>query len=208
MTLQATTTARPVDIPIQTQAIAWDKIYIPKKPYKTTYPDTSSTLPDSIGFDTETYKGYAKIICDSKGRTLRIKQHDYKPLLNYLLSSEYKDTFNTFYNLKYDVSAIIKHLPKTKFEELVKTNETKVQGFTLKYLQSKFFGISKRGLSVTFYDIAQFFHLKLAEAAKIYLPTTRKDTHGLDASKMNIDIKYWRKHEKTIIKYCIQDSVV
>ena len=59
-----------------------------------------------IGFDTETYKGYVKVLTDSKGKYL--ESSDTMKLLDFLYNEGKNSDYNVFYNIEYDLGSIIK----------------------------------------------------------------------------------------------------
>ena len=58
-----------------------------------------------VGFDTETYKGYVKVLTNSNGDFL--ESSDTLELLNFLFDKGNND-YNLFYNIEYDLGSIIK----------------------------------------------------------------------------------------------------
>lgn len=77
---------------------------------------------DIIGFDTETYKGKVTIIADSNGGYLI--PHNPDNLLRFLTQNKYRNKINFFFNLEYDMNAIIKTLKLNEIKELIFYNET------------------------------------------------------------------------------------
>ncbi|MHC1567536.1 MAG: DNA polymerase [Candidatus Syntropharchaeia archaeon] len=160
---------------------------------------------DVYGFDTETYRGYARLICVSDGRFLY--GSSIEEILDFLSYFRYENSYNFFYNLRYDAYAILKYLPKEKLEELWKTKRTQWGEYKLKYLDKKFFSITKGYHTIHFYDLMQFFDGSLDTASRKYLRTETKMS-GIDRDRLNTDWRYWQRKKKKIIEYCLQDALL
>jgi hypothetical protein len=155
------------------------------------------------GFDTETLDGYAKLICDSSGENRDID--NIEQALDYLTSKRYRSAYNFFFNLRYDIQAIIKYLPKDNLMELYKSKKTKYQDTDIFYIQNKIFRLSKSKHSYQYFDVAQFFEgMSLESASAKYLGEHK--ISGLDRALIGSSPKYWTRHKKRIVKYCIQDA--
>lgn len=166
-----------------------------------------------IGYDTETLDGYCKLICDSEHNYCYIGADSYKSndeilteILTFLSRNAGKTALRWFYNLNYDFRAIIKYLDTDKLLELYNTNETTFKDFTISYLPSKFFRITKNKHSNTFYDIAHFFAGGLDENAEMYLGMNK--TKGIDRKILGSDRNFWKENKFMIIDYCIQDCIL
>ncbi len=57
-------------------------------------------------FDTETYKGACKLICDSSGRSLL--NPSFYEAIKFLWYKANNSLYRSFYNLDFDISAILK----------------------------------------------------------------------------------------------------
>jgi len=69
---------------------------------------------DIIGWDTETYKGYARLIANSQGRYLlieeqRVSEETFTRILNFLTDYKYRGTHGFFWNIDFDFFGIIKY---------------------------------------------------------------------------------------------------
>lgn len=171
---------------------SWQYRYTPKR-----------TAPKNvIALDTETFTGKCFLLADSNSRY--IWSSDTKELLAFMHAKQYRSTLNVFFNIDYDVTAILKGLSREHLRELYTLGTTEIYGYTLRYIPKKRFSISKAKNVTTFYDIAQFFMSSLNNAAKKYLG---KEKHEIDIEKF----KKWSwimANKDKIIKYCIQDCVL
>lgn len=160
------------------------------------------TEKENIGIDTETYKGYARLICDSDNNILF--EPDFDACLKFLTKHSYRDKFCWFYNLRFDIDVIMKHFPD---KELLKTlylgNPIEYKGFIFELIPKKYFGINDGHNYYDFYDLAQYYKMKLDLAAKKYLNKQKDD---VESSKLNTDLNYWSENRTEIIEYCKQDA--
>lgn len=166
------------------------------------YQNEGFTEKENIGIDTETYNGYARLICDSDNRM--IFEPDFDACLKFLTNSSYRNKFCWFYNLRFDIDAIMKHfIDKEALNELYSGNQIEYKDFIFELIPKKYFGISKDHNYYDFFDIAQYYKMSLDSAAKKYL---NKQKDGVDSSKLNTDLDYWSKNRIEIIEYCKQDA--
>lgn len=156
------------------------------------------------GLDTETYKGYVKLICDDEGNFKFID--DFEQLLQFLTRERFRNQFNWFFNIKYDFESIIKYLSRDELVDLYLNHELELYSKTISYIDRKFFSINdNKNSRFYYYDMFGFIETSLNEASKKYLGET-KLSDVVDSSRLNTDIKYWNENESNIIKYCIKDA--
>lgn len=179
-----------------------------KRDYKVEY---------TIGFDIETLKGTCKLLCDSNKR--HILNPTFKECLDFL-SYKYKQPngYRFFFNIDFDISSILKLLPK-KFMSFIdnlskgKTviySENNIMLYEIRWIRSKMFILTKLNIktkrSVIFTDIYTFFHMSLDNVGKTYINDKKLDI--IDKKRINKSLNYWKKNEKNIINYCIQDCIL
>jgi len=155
------------------------------------------------GLDTETYRGYIKLLCDSDGRVVWINEPN--QIWDVLTAERYRTSFNFFYNLDYDIQSALKILPKENIRELWEYGKTNYEDYHIKYLEGKYFSISKHKHRCIFYDLAQFYDAPLDSATQKYLGE-RKDTLPFDRNALNEDYKVWDTYQDLIVKYCLKDA--
>ncbi|UYL65053.1 MAG: hypothetical protein QIT46_gp01 [Methanophagales virus PBV305] len=155
------------------------------------------------GLDTETYQGYIKLLCDSDGHIIWINEPE--KIWDVLSSKIYRTSFNFFYNLDYDIQSALKILTKENIKELWKYGKTIYNDYKIRYLQGKYFSISKHKNRCIFYDLAQFYDTSLDNASQKYLKE-QKDTLPFDRNALNKRIDVWNKYRNLIVKYCLKDA--
>jgi len=159
---------------------------------------------ENIGLDTETYKGYVKLICDSDGRYSFVDC--FEDIIEFLLHKKFRGKFNWFYNINFDFQSIVKYLPIEDLTYLYVNKNLNIEGGKhIQYLDKKFFAINDESKNYYyFYDLYNFLDTSLDKASKKFLGDSKLKI--IDAEKLNTDIDYWSKHGADIIRYCIQDA--
>jgi hypothetical protein len=160
------------------------------------------TMKQNTGLDTETYKGYVKLICDDSGRNLLVNNFD--DILKFLTHVRFRSGFNWFYNIKFDFESIIKHLDYADLLTLYKERTLEYNAYTLVYLDKKFFSITDNKHKYYFFDMFNFLETSLNKASEKYLYDKKLDI--INSSKLNTDLQYWQENYENIIKYCIKDA--
>ena len=158
-----------------------------------------------FGLDTETLNGYAKLIADNNGNICYINCAE--DALRFLTMGHFRNSHNFFYNLHFDVNAIIKYLPKENIEELNQTLKTSYLKYDLFYIPRKIFRIICHNHVHKFFDIQQFFGRSLEYNAKIYLGL-EKYIDPIDRAILGTSADYWKENFEAIVKYCINDCVL
>lgn len=162
-------------------------------------------------FDTETLDGYVKLIACDDGRyiyleDLSLHEENLYKILSFLTGKKYRASLNFFYNIDYDVAAIMKYMPAKKLRELAQLGETEIGNYNISYLPKKCLTIRKNKKVWRFFDLWQYYRQSLASAAERYLGDITKDP--MDREKLGTDVNYWEKHKNEIIKYCIKDCQI
>jgi hypothetical protein len=172
--------------------------------YQRRYKNQGFTPKLNRGIDTETYKGYVKLICDDIGNYKEVD--DFEQIIQFLTKERFRNNFNWFFNIKFDFESIIKYLDRDELIELYTNHELTRGVTTIKYIDKKFFSINLKGKSrFYFFDMFGFIETSLNNAAQKYLGET-KLSNIVDSSKLNTDWKYWESNKENIIKYCIKDA--
>jgi hypothetical protein len=187
---------------------------------------------DILGFDTETHKGYVKVLTCSNGNYIESDNAD--ELLDFLFTKSVNFGYNVFYNIEYDLGSIIKKyiiengedLHK-EFYEKIKTrllgidNREEDSGYSFNigkyhivYLSQKMFSIRRNKTIKYFWDSANFYksgygHMTLNNASKMYLGIEKNDKElNIDRAKIGSEKGYYEKHRDKIIEYSIKDCVL
>lgn len=169
-----------------------------------------------IAFDTETYEGKCRLICDSLNRELyfdNINDNKFFEIINFLMYYIDKpNIYRFFFNIDFDVQSILKHLDyetnKQKIDYLSKGIPVIFKKYEITWIRSKLFSIRdlKRKKVITFTDLYTFYNLGLGKAGKEYLNDTKLDI--IDSKQLNDNLEYWNNNLDDIIKYCIKDCIL
>jgi len=160
------------------------------------------------GLDTETLKGYSKLLADSTGDFLL--DGDINDILYYLTKRKFENAYNFFFNLNYDTNAILKFLDKSQLVELKEENETYHNQYKIVYIPKKLLAISRGKHSYNYYDVAQFFNGSLNKNAKTYLDLDKYQNSykEIDGAVLGNSLEFWENNIPMIIEYCINDCVL
>ena len=160
---------------------------------------------ENSGLDTETYKGYAKLICDNTGDYKEIENFD--DVVKFLARAKYRGKYNWFFNIAFDFEALVKHLDYGELLSLYHDKEIMYgDRIKIKYIPKKYFVIQdKSNNNYYFYDMHNFLEGSLNTASQKFL-NDKKDSDIIDSARLNIDWQYWIDNRENIIKYCIKDA--
>lgn len=154
-------------------------------------------------FDIETYKGACKLICDSTGRSLL--NPTFLQSIKFLWYKANKSLYRSFYNLDFDISAILKlHDDIDMIDKLIHGIDVEFKGFKLLYIRPKMFKISKGHSTIFFTDLFNMYLMSLNKASETFLNDKKLDI--INAKKLNRSLAYWDKNLDNIIKYCAKDA--
>jgi len=162
------------------------------------------SLENIVGFDSEAYKSGASFLyTTSRGDVLTPDN-----LIDILFKDYVGANFVTW-NLKYESGAILRIFPTAFIKRLQEDHKavTVYHGvkYTISYLPHKQLKIRTGKSVIRFWDISPFYgRMKLGTAAEKYLSETK--TEGVNPDLFTVD--YVEKNFDTIVKYCIQDSVL
>jgi len=167
---------------------------------------------DILGWDTETYKGYARLIANSQGQYLLIEEQEVNPdtftrILRFLTSKKWRGTHGFFWNIDFDFYAILKYAGEDFARELYENGEAEWDKYKISYIPKKAFSISENKHTFNFFDLYQFYNTALEEASRKYLGEG-KLIDLVDRQKLNDDLRYWNENLREIIEYCIKDCVL
>lgn len=110
-----------------------------------------------------------------------------------------------WWNMKFDVECILKHLPENKIKKLLACMEVEYKGFKLHYIPGKKFTIQRGKHQAHHFDIASFYMTGLDYAAEMFLERSKKDL-PFSRKELGSDWSIWAEHKERIIRYCYQDS--
>lgn len=152
-----------------------------------------------IGLDTEAYlTGECFMIATSEGDVFTPEQYP-----RCLFSRKYRGKTFVCYNLKYDESALLQHLPLEQLQELRSTDTTEYKGYVYKVIPRKCLVIRRNGHAVTMYDMLNFFETSLDTAAQTFLGERKQEIATVKFYPFYVQ-HFW----KQIASYCVRDAVL
>lgn len=157
--------------------------------------------------DTETYEGDIFLIADSDSRYLDDISAD--SVFDFLFCKKFENAWNFCYNLTYDAEVILKLLGKSLFSyKKAKRLSFKHGDYSINYIPTKQFRISKGHHSCSFFDIAQFFgNHGLAKDYEKNIGKLDSDYIEMKDRRKEFSPSLYKKYSKKIRDYCIQDCV-
>jgi len=161
-------------------------------------------------FDTETLDGYVKLIACSDGNYVYfddLQSENIDVILKFMTQEKYRDTLNFFYNIDFDIAAIIKYLPDNELKQLISLNHVEYKDYKISYVPKKAFTIRRSKKVWRYFDLWQYYRLSLENAVKQYI-SADEGKDPIDRKKLGEDANYWLKHKDAIIKYCIKDAAL
>jgi len=161
-----------------------------------------------ICFDSETFKGKCRLLASYSKKERFIFKPNFEQCLDFLFYRAYQTNgYRFFYNIDFDISAILKIWNDIEKISLLKLGiEIKYKKYRMLWFQGKFFKLTKNKRSVYFTDLFNFFKIGLEKASKDYLKDTSKD--DIDGNLLNTSLNYWHNNLDDIIKYCIKDCKI
>ena len=154
-----------------------------------------------IACDTETENGKAFVITTANRDYLINSFADAVKVFASLKA----DAF-TFFNLEYDASAILKHLPQSIIEELYLDKQVKYRGYGIRYLAGKYLRIECQTGVYHCYDIYPFFQASLDDAGRKYLGVRKKRVAKSILARMSK--AYYLNNRSKMSSYAIQDAKI
>ena len=172
-----------------------------------------------LAYDTETYKGYCKLIACSETK-FKLNPTFLECLKFLFYNANNSNTYRFFYNIDFDITSILKLWAKNikseirkkwilkKIEWLKNGISVRYKCYILKWIKGRMFIIKHitRKKSVKYTDIFNFFPLGLELESKKYLNDIK--INDINGNLLNTSLEYWNKRQKDIIKYCIQDCIL
>ena len=161
---------------------------------------------ENTGLDTETFKGYARLICDDSDNHRCI--NSFQDVITFLTHSRFRDKFNWFYNIKFDFESIIKWLAledEDYLRTLYMNHSIDYKAWQINYLDKKFFSIRDKNHNYYyFFDLYAFLDTSLNNASRKFLNDEKKS--DVDAAQLNLSKQYWKDNKEKIIIYCKYDA--
>ncbi len=152
-----------------------------------------------IGLDTESLvTGYTFLATDSLGSYRWVRSAD--DVIEFLCNKQYMHSFNTFWNLNFDATVLLKWFGYDFCRALVMAGEAHYKDVLVKFVPHRFMIVRRGNDWFSFFDAAQYFVPRsLDGASKMYLGEAKiavgsKEFHESDYGS------------EKILKYCLDDS--
>ena len=170
--------------------------------------------PEIEGWDTETFKGNVKLICNSN--------ECYEPkdgkVIDWLFNHA-SDDLNFFFNINFDFSAIMKpYITQKNGKQIREGKNIPIGKYQVSYIGGKYFSIRHRTIKAyktkRFFDISQFYrtgtHLRTLDAvASKELGMSKNDKElALDRKAIGEQSGYYEQNREKIAIYCKQDALL
>jgi len=161
---------------------------------------TKTKAKNFLALDTETYKGKAFLLsCPT--RVFRLRE-----FADFLLALSTFDTQKfVFYNIDYDVSALVKHLPRAVAGRIYLNRDVVLsESLTLRYIPGKVFRITFEGVRYECFDLLPFFQRSLDSVSAEYLGKRKQELPKElleDLSPRN-----YLSHKELVDSYAIRDA--
>jgi hypothetical protein len=153
-----------------------------------------------VGLDTESLvTGYAFLITDYPMKNSRwIRQPE--DVIAFLVNPAYTNSFNTFWNLDFDVTVLMKWLGKEFCKTLVEMGEATYSEVRFTYIPGCTFSVRSGNATNTFFDASKYYMPRALDAAsKTYL----------SESKIHLPSKVFTYEDydrADLLEYCLDDS--
>jgi len=175
-------------------------------------------IKNNAALDTETIgkehakedkdEGAAFLIASSSNEgTNYLFADDIDSYLQFLTKKEFWESNNWFYNLEYDMGAILKRLPVNNYEQLLITGKTEYNNYKISYIPQKRLRISKNNRKSTFFDLAQFYYFKSLKSLANKTSVNKVDVddiQDIDIERLDTDVVY----KSLIISRCVNDTII
>lgn len=155
-------------------------------------------LINPIGADTETDSRIGKVELLALETGEHVHPRFIDDVFDLLFQKKYKKNVYVFYNLKYDVQAILKLTHPEVWQQLWNEGSTTIGPYEMELIPWKLFKVKKDEQTITMFDMWQFFIVSLDNAAKRFLGESKIDT----VDRTNLQ----NFHDPEVIRYCIHDA--
>lgn len=162
------------------------------------------------GLDTETIRGYCKLISTHIHKKL---VNSFEEICSFLIYGYERGKFMTW-NLGFDAQAILKYLPAETLIELYDNNDIEYGEYKVLYIPRKLLKLTHNKHIATIYDLAQYFEKEpLDKVAANYL--NDKKHHNIKVMNFKNHQLDWSEErllsllqDPELQAYCIQDAIL
>ena len=173
----------------------------------------SRHIDDVYGYDTETYRGTCRLLCCSDGSIKSLLKPSFKECLDFLfINASRNNAYRFFYNIDFDYNAILKLYNEYEpsrteiIRRLDKGMEYEINGYRISYIKGVMLTLRKGRKKVVITDLFRIFKMSLNSASIEFLKNEQKNV--IDGERLNVSLSYWKRNEKNIIDYCVQDCLL
>lgn len=183
--------------------------WVGPKPFKKALKKIDMSHKKIIGLDTETNRADNKpflltysVSDEDKGFALVDKDN----WLDLLTNKKFRSNINFFFNMQFDIEGMLKYAGERVLKELYYSGRSEYEDCLLRYIPKKVFSIREGKHVYKYYDLWQYFHSSLEEAASRYLGWHKTGDYGasMDYDRFFQDQEY----QDQVVVYAIQDAVL
>lgn len=187
---------------LEKNRLSWQRLRLRIHPPRQLVPGKRRRV---CGFDTETLNGYARI-CAASDKSFTVI-NSVESAIAFLTSARFRYSLNFFWNIQFDVDALMKYLGRGQLEELYATNKLQVDDTDIQLIPNKKLSLRRAKKTWAFYDAYLFYEMSLERAGRLYAGM-EKNEGGLDRSLIGSSREYWIDNYDAIVDYCIQDASI
>ena len=130
------------------------------------------------------------------------------------VEEEYPDTYHVIFAGNYDVNMMLRDVNLSALRQLKSKGWCKWQGYTIRYIKGKMFGVKRGNVSITLYDVFTFFACSFVKALEQYIGEDNENVARIRLGKSGradfsyADIEYVRSYFRTelyeLVRLCDQ----
>jgi len=163
-----------------------------------------------IALDTETYQGSAFLLATPSGCHVldpRYGGPSATVLENYIEVLRRLPKKSVYYNLDYDIAALVKCLGSETVRRIYLSERVEVlRDVTMDYLPGRHMRVTIAGERWDHYDLYPFFQRSLSAAATAFLPVSARKG-SLDGGMIaRLSPTVFRRHKREVLEYALQDA--
>jgi hypothetical protein len=155
-----------------------------------------------MGFDTET-DSHGNIFLLSSANHVVVRPSTLESL-NFLLN-EGRESVNWFFNIRFDLDAILKQaaqeMSEDELKDMMKHNRVKIGPYSIRFIERKFFKVQYEHKTTYFYDIHAFLPGSLEKLSEKYL-----GKHKIEIEDKDRIYEQWLINPQKIEEYCRNDA--
>lgn len=159
-----------------------------------------------VALDTETIQGKAFLLSCADAVFEITSFSDFMSAMQSFITGRRKVVNFVWFNLDYDVTALLKYLPRKNIRELFVTQRTSWRGIRMRYFPGKYWEIGYRGKTFHHYDLYPFFQMSLDTAARKFLDADSGKIKVSRRALQTLDLAGYYRRKKFWDRYAMQDA--